>query len=233
MYIEGYNFAEDHQESEFFNSLGCDYIADGNEGSDIYHLDGKSNTFVEKMYFDYGLSTSPRVRPDVISANDGELLFCSQDSNGYAIAFDNGNYKTITSTFLFGALIDDSDQNTKVELMRRYLQFFEGTLSVDELDSKNKKSSGFQLSQNYPNPFYNTTLIKFQLDKSTNYVSLKIFNMLGQEVKSFNCFNGINGLYSLNWDGTNNHNEPLPTGTYIYQMKVGERSFRRKMNLIR
>ncbi len=210
--------------------MGCNYIADGNEVGDIYHLEGDSNTFIENMYFDYGHIPSPIVRTDVISADAGKLLFSSQDSMGYAVVFDNGNYRVITSTFLFGALIDDSDQNTKVELMRRYLQFFEGTLSVGEIRSKNTKPSGFSLNQNYPNPFYNTTLIKFNLETKMDKASLKIFNMLGDEVKTLNNFKGN---FSFIWDGRNNNNLVLPSGTYIYQLRVGEKSVSKKMNLIR
>ncbi|MBC8183132.1 T9SS type A sorting domain-containing protein [candidate division KSB1 bacterium] len=233
MYVEGYNFAEDHHESDFFNSLGCAYVADGNEVGDIWFLEGDSNTFVENMYFDYGHFPSPIVRTDVIGADEGQLLFSSQDSMGYAVAYDNGNYKVVTSTFLLGALIDGEAPNTKVELMRRYLQFFEGTLSVEEINSRNSTPEKFTLNQNYPNPFKNTTVIEFNLVESSDHFWLTIFNMLGQEVKRLNYFNGFNGNYSLIWDGTNKNNEFLPSGTYIYQLKVGEKSISRRMNLIR
>jgi hypothetical protein len=233
LYIEGYNFAEDHHESDFFNSLGCNYVADGNEIGDIWSLQGESSTFVESKNFEYGHFPSPIVRTDVIRANEGQLLFSSQDSMGYAVMYDNGNYRVITSTFLFGALVDGTDQNTKVELMKCYLQFFEGTLSIEEIGTMNFKPSGFILDQNYPNPFNSTTLIKFHLKKTLEQPSLKIFNMLGQEVKKLNDFSGVNGNYSFSWEGLDNNNLPLPSGTYIYQLKAGDKNISRKMNLLR
>jgi hypothetical protein len=233
LYIEGYNFAEDHHESDFFNSLGCDYVADGNEIGDIWSLQGESNTFVESKNFEYGHFPSPIVRTDVIGANEGQLLFSSQDSMGYAVMYDNGNYRVITSTFLFGALIDGVEQNTKVELMKRYLQFFEGTLSVEEISSRNSTPEHFTLNQNYPNPFSEKTLIKFHLKKTLEQPSLQIFNVLGQEVKKLNDFSGVNGNYSFSWDAMDNNNLPLPSGTYIYKLIIGNRSVSRKMNLAR
>ena len=233
MYIEGYNFAEDHLDSEFFNLLGCDFIEDGNNVNDIWNLRGARDSFTEDKYYDYGLAISSRCRPDVISAGNGFLLFESQDSLGYAVALNNGSYKVITSSFLLGALIDGENGNTKIELMNKYLDFFEGTLSVRDLTSVVKSPSGFELSQNYPNPFTHTTLINFKLLDKTDQWSLSVFNMLGQEVAKLNNLSGKNDIYSTTWDGKNNHEELLPSGTYIYRLKVGDRTMNRKMSLVR
>lgn len=233
LYIEGYNFAEDHHESELFNSLGCNYVANGNEIGDIWHLNGNAATFISNMQFEYGHFPSPKVRTDVIEADEGQLLFYSQDSMGYAVIFDNGKYKVITSTFLFAALLDGTDQNTKIELMRRYLQFFEGTLSVEEIISHNSTPDNCVLFQNYPNPFINTTLIKFKLPDKADRYSLTFFNLLGQEVKKFNNINNFQNNNFLIWDGTNNSHTSLPSGTYIYQLKTENKTVCKKMNLIR
>ena len=233
MYIEGYNFAEDHCTSEFFNLLGCDFISNGNDVDDILRLSGIEGSFVENMYFDYGHSVSSRVRPDVIGANEGDLLFDTQDSLGYAVVYDNGQYKVISSSFLLGALLDGDGKNTKNDLMKQYLNFFEGTLSIRDVTSRTKARSGFELYQNYPNPFVYSTEIKFQLFEKADYVTLTIFNLMGQEVLKLNNFIGNGESYSVFWDGKNINNDYLPSGTYIYKLQIGNKCLSRRMNLIR
>ncbi len=72
----------------------------------------------------------------------------------------------------------------------------------------------FELSQNYPNPFNPVTNINFSLPKS-GFVTLKVFNMLGQEVASI--VNGIQqaGTYKADFNANK-----LPSGVYFYTIKV-------------
>ncbi len=85
----------------------------------------------------------------------------------------------------------------------------------------------FQLQQNYPNPFNPTTAIDFTIPKA-GYVSLKVYNVLGQEVATL-----VNGFkapqaYTVNFDGAN-----LATGIYFYTLKYGDRSITKKMLLLK
>ena len=131
---------------------------------------------------------------------------------------------------MFGALIDGEGLNNKSELMKRYLQFFEGSLSVEDFDADNDKPLDFSLKQNYPNPFRQTTIINFSFAEKNYPIALSVYNLLGQEVKKFTV---INGNYAVNWDGTAFNGLPLPSGTYIYQLKTADKILSRKMNLVR
>ncbi|HVO74134.1 MAG TPA: CotH kinase family protein [Ignavibacteriaceae bacterium] len=70
----------------------------------------------------------------------------------------------------------------------------------------------YQLSQNYPNPFNPSTQIKYSLPKS-GFVSLKVYNILGQEVRTL--FEGYqsSGNYILTFDGSG-----LASGVYLYRL---------------
>ncbi|MBS1550990.1 MAG: T9SS type A sorting domain-containing protein, partial [Bacteroidetes bacterium] len=69
-------------------------------------------------------------------------------------------------------------------------------------------------SQNYPNPFNPATKIQFNLPVSGN-VSLKIYDMLGKEVKTLvNSFTSA-GTYNINFDGSN-----LSSGVYFYKLEA-------------
>jgi photosystem II stability/assembly factor-like uncharacterized protein len=76
----------------------------------------------------------------------------------------------------------------------------------------------YKLSQNYPNPFNPETRIRYQLAKPDR-VALKIYNMLGQEVRTLvNEFKPA-GFYEVSWDGKNNAGQRAPSGMYLYRLE--------------
>lgn len=80
------------------------------------------------------------------------------------------------------------------------------------------KPTEYALSQNYPNPFNPSTVIKYQLPKD-NFVSLKVYNAIGQEVA--NLVNEVKptGVYEVNFDASN-----LSSGIYYYILRIGSGS---------
>ena len=93
----------------------------------------------------------------------------------------------------------------------------------------------FALEQNYPNPFNPSTNIKYSVPVDAN-VELKIFNILGQEVKTL--INQISkaGFYNIQWDGKDNLNQRVASGIYIYSFYAksldGEQNFSKVMKMI-
>jgi hypothetical protein len=99
-------------------------------------------------------------------------------------------------------------------------------VSTEEPISSNKPEH-FSLEQNYPNPFNPTTNIQFEIPKATD-VSLKVYNVLGQEVMTIlNDFKQA-GTHTAKFDAGN-----LASGVYIYQLKAGSVNLQRKMMLIK
>lgn len=90
----------------------------------------------------------------------------------------------------------------------------------------------FSLSQNYPNPFNPTTKIRFTLAQSGD-ISLKIYNVLGEQVKTLEESNLPAGTYERVWDGTTSYGEPSPSGIYFYELTADENSEVRKMLLVK
>jgi hypothetical protein len=77
------------------------------------------------------------------------------------------------------------------------------------------------LRQNYPNPFNPTTQIRFDISKTQN-VSIKIFDLLGREVRTLvNEIRGP-GEYSVMWDGKNGTGSQVSTGVYFYRLESGD-----------
>ncbi len=86
----------------------------------------------------------------------------------------------------------------------------------------------FKLSQNYPNPFNPITNIRFQLPEASK-VTLKIYNILGQEIKTVVSKNLDAGYHTVKWDGTNDFGLKVASGVYIYQVKAGSFIASKKM----
>lgn len=85
----------------------------------------------------------------------------------------------------------------------------------------------YTLEQNYPNPFNPSTNISFRLPKK-EFVTLKVYNVLGQEVITLINEVKAAGEYHINFNG-----KGLVSGTYFYELKAGDFSKKRKMVLIK
>lgn len=85
----------------------------------------------------------------------------------------------------------------------------------------------YELSQNYPNPFNPTTSINYQI-KEKGFVSLKVYDMLGKEVADLVNETKDEGQYSVAFNAIN-----LPSGVYIYSLRVNDFVQNNKMTLLK
>jgi hypothetical protein len=92
--------------------------------------------------------------------------------------------------------------------------------------------SQYELSQNYPNPFNPSTTIKYALATDSR-VSIHIYNMLGEKVRTLVNNQQEAGYYSVQWDGSNDYNQKVSSGIYIYRLEAGSFVQTKKMNLIK
>ncbi|HZV13301.1 MAG TPA: FlgD immunoglobulin-like domain containing protein [Candidatus Kapabacteria bacterium] len=90
----------------------------------------------------------------------------------------------------------------------------------------------FYLAQNYPNPFNASTQISYTLPSSGN-VTLKIYDMLGREIKTLSDGYQSAQTYSIIWDGKDNGGTDVPSGAYSYKMTVNGRTFSHTLILTR
>ncbi|NLI16700.1 MAG: T9SS type A sorting domain-containing protein [candidate division Zixibacteria bacterium] len=105
-----------------------------------------------------------------------------------------------------------------------------GSIGID--DNTPVLPSAIALNQNYPNPFNPETNIEFALPKGGN-VSIEVFNVLGQKVKTLISEYKDAGTYSVRWDGTNNNGMAVPSGVYFYRMVTEGFSQTNKMIMLR
>lgn len=76
----------------------------------------------------------------------------------------------------------------------------------------------FELLKNHPNPFNGETRIEFIINDA-QYLTLKIYNILGQEIKSLAANSYSQGSYSFYWDGTNEDGSSQSSGIYFARLE--------------
>jgi hypothetical protein len=88
------------------------------------------------------------------------------------------------------------------------------------------------LYQNHPNPFNPSTSIKYSI-RERAHVSLKIYNVAGQLIRTLVNEEKNSGVYVKSWDSRNNAGEPVSSGVYFYRLVTKEFTKTKKMVLIR
>ena len=109
----------------------------------------------------------------------------------------------------------------------RWLWTWIGNEWVVGVNDTKAKTFSYSLDQNYPNPFNPSTQIKYSIEKP-GLVTLKIFDVLGRQVKELvNQFQNA-GVYTVNFNATG-----LSSGIYLYQINAGQFQIAKKMILIK
>ena len=92
--------------------------------------------------------------------------------------------------------------------------------------------SNFELFQNYPNPFNPETSISFTIPNDSQ-ITLKIFDVLGREIRTLSKGLYKVGQHSIIWDGRDDLGNLSSNGVYLYQIQAGSFQQVRKMMLLR
>lgn len=90
----------------------------------------------------------------------------------------------------------------------------------------------FALDQNFPNPFNPTTMIRFALPKESK-VSLKVYDVIGREVRTLVNGDLAAGINTVEWNGRNNLGQAVASGMYLYRIQAGTFVSTKKMMLLK
>jgi hypothetical protein len=119
----------------------------------------------------------------------------------------------------------------------KYTQTFSASTIVDGVDEKSVKPKALELSQNYPNPFSlaeapAVVAIGYSVPR-TGAVTVRIYNLLGREVRTLVNEVKSAGAYSANWDAHNNDGMQVSPGIYIYKLMSGSSTLSRRLVVTR
>jgi hypothetical protein len=179
-----------------------------NSGGDFESTVSASQSVGDIAYYSWG-STAQMVSDvqdwlDNPSNNFGWVILGNETTNSTAKRFDS------------------KDNSSNQPLLTVY---YTPPTSVSNHDPK--LIQGWQLFQNYPNPFNPTTTIEFSLPQS-GFVSLKIYNILGEEVAVLVSEKLNAGQYKYEWDASS-----LVSGVYLYELTAAGFVQTRKMVLLK
>ena len=104
--------------------------------------------------------------------------------------------------------------------------------TVASADQRSILPSEYALFQNYPNPFNPNTQITFDVPAS-EFVMLRVFNLLGQDVHTLINKSMTPGRYTVEWNGNDMLNNEVASGVYFYELRGKSFISRKKMLLIR
>ncbi len=242
------------------SSYDMNLVYDG-EGGEVF---ARWNIYNGKATFQYDttvisadsivIDTTAIFDPTVIDTIKEETPFTAyifadsvdldQDGNLEIVLAEQSVYDSIevnifdwVDTIGVGQWILNLDQSYKVfnEYRRtiRVLEYNNGTVGLKEKLYGIITPDDYKLQQNYPNPFNPTTTINFSLpiDKK---ISLSVYDMLGQEVKTLLQSKDFKkGNHQVVWDGTNNYGSKVASGNYIAKLKFGSFTKSIKMTLLK
>ncbi len=156
-------------------------------------------------------------------------------TNAPYVIFHAGNYDTVKvdqqrnggrwnllGTYYFGANLNEtvSLNNNADGIVIADAVRIEWAFTTDIKNEKQNLISDYSLSQNYPNPFNPSTKIRFQIPKES-YVTLKIYDILGNEIETLVNEEKPAGFYEVQFSaaGKNRH---LASGIYFYQLRSND-----------
>ena len=90
----------------------------------------------------------------------------------------------------------------------------------------------FKLNQNYPNPFNPVTNLSYDLLEDS-FVSITIYDMLGNVINNLLNTNQSSGVKSIQWNATNSQGQQVSAGVYLYSIEVGDFRHTKKMVLLK
>jgi len=153
-----------------------------------------------------------------------DTLFASSDQRNPAIASSGST--------LYFTWQDNRRGNSDI-----FAKVADWTWNKVEEDQEVGLPNSFELAQNYPNPFNPTTRIQFRVGSlefgEPIHTTLKVYNILGQLVRTLADEEKGSGNYNIIWDGKDNSGKEVASGIYFYQLRKPNYTATKKMILLR
>jgi hypothetical protein len=168
---------------------------------------------------------------EVILCIDHHLLILKNKKLEYELNYIKRNEMLNENSNYISATISDFNEDNYPEIiismclvetnsLRGFSRIYKKTSTLDVLNN-NLTPNNYYLSEAFPNPFNPSTQIKFNIEKE-EIVVIKVYDLLGREVKTLLNKNLRSGEHKLSWDGTDNNGNRVSSGTYFINMVSGD-----------
>ncbi|MCJ7555049.1 MAG: T9SS type A sorting domain-containing protein [Ignavibacteriaceae bacterium] len=187
---------------------------------------------------DVSISNDTIYVTEVDTANNWAFCFCYFDLCTTVTGLQSGNYFVEVyrkkmyypdTLFYIGSTSFTFEGSSLAFISQSYQSDCYNITQVQEGEVQPKE---FNLEQNYPNPFNPSTVISYHLPIS-GLVSLKVYDILGNEVATLVNEYKSAGKYEVIFNVETHRDASLPSGIYFYQLKAGSFIQTKKMILLR
>lgn len=148
------------------------------------------------------------------------------DGSPVAVLYNGNDYKTLTLSFPLYNMKDAEAQ----AMIDRTIEIWGGIQSNEETPQAQNRIA--VLHHNYPNPFNPSTTLSYTLKQGCD-VTLNIYNIKGQIVRSYHQGFQNQGLHEIVWNGKDESQKEMSSGVYFYQLQASNSSESKKMILIK
>jgi hypothetical protein len=221
------------------------------EGEILYYYDNENHRFIVEWDSiarnDFGAEPNIEVFQSTLYdpeyyptlTGDGEIIFQYKNvkaPESSTVGIENHS-QNIGLQYVYNAAYDPTASELKNEFAIKFTTeppYSSIITSVEDNQdgSINPAPNGIALEQNQPNPFISHTWINYSLPEQNN-VSLIIFNVKGELVRTLQDGQQPAGRYSVGWNGLNNAGNPVSPGIYFYRLKTEGFTGTRKMFILR
>ena len=179
----------------------------------IYKINQDNPDYRELIYISYDWEHPP------IMKFDPPMYFNIRDGIEMEATYFNYTDEVVE----FGLLSID-------EMMISFGLYFPGGQLNSDVDDV--LPNQFMLHPNFPNPFNPITSLRYDLPED-GLVNITIYDMMGRIVKTLVNTSQTSGYKSIRWNATNDRNEPVSAGLYLYAIQAGEFRQTKKMVLLK
>jgi gingipain R len=175
---------------------------------------------------------------NVISSLNGDEYKINVKSNGVnvegaLVAVNQNNtlkisgYTDNSGDYVFHSSDIENGVTANLVVTGKNLYPYDGNMILTSVAGNQEIPNSFSLSQNYPNPFNPVTHLEFGIS-NLGFVTLKVYDILGNEVKTLVNESKPAGKYEVEFDGSN-----FSSGIYFYKLTAGDFSEVKKMTLLK
>jgi hypothetical protein len=171
---------------------------------------------------------------DAVTPVEGAKTIYRMGPDDYALAgsptmiyYPTDKFLTVSSFFSVYEINPANENEKRETFLFDVLNWFQNEELLTTLEEEFELiPQSFYVNQNYPNPFNPTTTIQYGLPKAGK-VSISVYNVLGQEITA-KTLNQSAGIYKIEFDAS-----AWATGLYFYRLKFNQKSYVKKMMLIK
>ena len=212
---------------------GCD--GDSTVDVQTFVIDGEGDVDLDEILAMHGIPGQTSTI-DMETGENGDMILTTTDADGVEHTINLSDEDAAEQLAALGMdvqILEEGEEGA--------LKMFVSKEQVIEIEDDGDGSAktygdalpeGFRLEQNYPNPFNPTTTIEFALPQA-GPVSVEIYNINGQKVRTLIDGPMTAGVHTVEWDATDEAGSRVASGVYFYRLTTDEFTQSKKMTLLK